>query len=98
MCPAGRFPCRWAWSPPASPAVRPYELAGWRLPMQVGGGADAGLQPVATEQRAGLRGLTEIAPPAGSIRGTGAVYTLSRNSNASFSAVNDVLVRGGKVA
>ncbi|MCU1261468.1 MAG: hypothetical protein JWO80_4353, partial [Bryobacterales bacterium] len=83
---------------PNGPPIRPYDVAGWTLPMQMGVEVDAVLQPVAADQRTALRHLEVVTPPAGSVQGTGAAYTLSHKPNASFAAVNDVLAQGGKVA
>src|ERR1039457_106280 len=84
--------------PPTGPPPRPYDVAGWTLPMQMGVEVAAVLQPVTVQQRAVLRPIDAATPPAGAVQGTGAVLTLSRNSNASFKALNEALVAGGQAS
>src|ERR1019366_8753637 len=37
-------------------------------------------------------------PPAGAVQGTGTFFTLSRNTNASFKALNEALTAGGQAS
>jgi len=83
---------------PNGPPIRPYDVAGWTLPMQMGVEVAAVLQPVSPEQRAGLRQLEQIAPPTGSVQGTAPAYMISHRPNASFKAIHEVLSAGGQVA
>ena len=85
---------------PNGPPVRPYDVAGWTLPMQMGVEVASVLKPVTAQQRALLRPISEATatPPAGAVQGTGAVFTLSRNSNASFKALNEALAAGGQAS
>jgi hypothetical protein len=82
---------------PNGPPIRPYDVAGWTLPMQMGVEADAVLQPVSAAQRAGLRQIEKYAPPAGSVEGTGPVYVISHRANNSFKAMNEILSAGGQI-
>ena len=83
---------------PNGPPVRPYDVAGWTLPMQMGVEVAAVLQPVTAQQRAVLRPIDAATPPAGAVQGSGAFFTLSRNSNASFQALNEALAAGGQAS
>jgi hypothetical protein len=82
---------------PNGPPIRPYDVAGWTLPMQMGVEADAVVQPVSAAQRAGLRRIEQFAPPAGSVEGTGPVFVISHRANNSFKAMNEILAAGGQV-
>jgi hypothetical protein len=83
---------------PNGPPTRPYDVAGWTLPMQMGVEVAAVMQPVTAQQRTLLRPIEAAIPPAGAVQGTGAVYTLSRNTNASFKALNEALSAGGQAS
>jgi hypothetical protein len=82
---------------PNGPPIRPYDVAGWTLPMQMGVEADAVLRPVSAEQRAGLRRIERFTPPAGSVQGAGTVFLLSHQANNSFRAIHEALAAGGQV-
>ncbi|HEX5081950.1 MAG TPA: hypothetical protein VFY40_07890, partial [Blastocatellia bacterium] len=82
---------------PNGPPIRPYDVAGWTLPMQMGVEAAVIMQPVGAEQRAGLRLLERFTPPPGGVQGSGPVFMISHKTNASFKAINDALAAGGKV-
>jgi hypothetical protein len=82
---------------PNGPPIRPYDVAGWTLPMQMGVDADAVLQPVSAAQRAGLRQIGQFTPPSGNVEGTGSVFVISHRANNSFKAMNEVLSTGGQV-
>ncbi|HEV3220530.1 MAG TPA: M14 metallopeptidase family protein [Candidatus Acidoferrales bacterium] len=83
---------------PNGPPIRPYDVAGWTLPMQMGVEVAAVIQPVSAEQRAQLRPVAQFTPPPGSIKGAGASFLLSRRANNSFAAMNQVFAAGGQVA
>jgi hypothetical protein len=83
---------------PNGPPLRPYDVGGWTLPIQMGVDVDAVLMPVSAEQRANLKPLAEFAPPAGHIEGAGPVYLISHKANNSFKAINAVLASGGQVS
>jgi zinc carboxypeptidase len=82
---------------PNGPPILPYDVAGWTLPMQMGVETAVVLQPMSADLRSGLRLLEQVAPPPGSVQGTGAAYIISHRANISFKAINDVLATGGKV-
>ena len=81
---------------PNGPPIRPYDVAGWTLPMQMGVETATVLIPLTTEQRAGLRPVNAVALPAGTVTGSGASYLISRNTNESYRALNDALSGGAK--
>lgn len=83
---------------PNGPPIRPYDVAGWTLPMQMGVEVAAVLRPVNPEQRAGLRRLQQVAMPTGTVQGAGPTYLISHRPNACFKAIHDVLSAGGQVA
>jgi hypothetical protein len=83
---------------PNGPPIRPYDVAGWTLPMQMGVETSVVSQPVTTAQRAGLKRIERVATAPGAIQSTGAAYVLSHQPNASFSVLNDVLASGGKAS
>jgi len=83
---------------PNGPPVRPYDVAGWTLPMQMGVEVDAVLQPVTEEQRAKLQLIEKFEAPVGSVEGSGAFYTMSAQANTSYSALNEALAGGGQAA
>jgi hypothetical protein len=82
---------------PNGPPIRPYDVAGWTLPMQMGVEVASVLQPLSTEQRAELKKLDHFTAPAGSVKGTGNTFLISRRANNSFKAMNDVFAAGGQV-
>ena len=83
---------------PNGPPLKPYDVGGWTLPIQMGVDVDAVLLPVSSEQRANLKPLEQFAAPAGRIEGAGPVYLLSHRSNSSFKAINAVLAAGGQIS
>jgi hypothetical protein len=83
---------------PNGPPQRPYDVAGWTLPMQMGVETAAVLKPVNAEQRAALRPIDAAVPTPGAVQGTGTFFTLSRNSNASFKALNEALAGGAQAS
>jgi hypothetical protein len=82
---------------PNGPPIRPYDVSGWTLPMQMDVQTAPVLQPVSPEQRAALRRIEKFTPPAGKVDGEGTVYILGRGTNAAFKAVNEVFAAGGRV-
>jgi len=83
-------------SPNGAP-TRPYDVAGWTLPMQMGVEVNVVSQPVTAQQRAGLKAITHVTPPAGGVQGSGSTYVFSHRNNASFKAISEVFAAGGKV-
>lgn len=83
---------------PNGPPIRPYDVAGWTLPMQMGVQADAVLEPISAEQRASLRRITQFTAPAGTVPAGTSAYTLTHNANSSFAAINQILSKGGQVS
>ena len=82
---------------PNGPPIRPYDVAGWTLPMQMGVEVAAVLKPVTAEQRTGLQPIKEVTPPDGGVQGTGAAYVIGHRANASFKAINEALKSGAQV-
>src|SRR5712692_9105675 len=82
---------------PNGPPIRPYDVAGWTLPMQMGVEVAAVLKAVSPEQRAGLKLIEQATPPAGGVQGTGAAYVISHQPNNSFKAIHEALANGGQV-
>lgn len=78
--------------------IRPYDVAGWTLPMQMGVDADAVLQPVSSTDRANLKLLDRFSAPAGNIEGSGSVFLVDPRTNAHFKAINEILGSGGHVS
>ena len=81
---------------PNGPPIRPYDVAGWTLPMQMGVEIVSVVQPGMS--REGLKLINKIDPIPGGIEGTGGIYLLSRKSNNSFAALNELLASGGQAA
>ncbi|HEY7855323.1 MAG TPA: M14 metallopeptidase family protein [Terriglobales bacterium] len=77
--------------------IRPYDVAGWTLPLQMDVEADAVAQPVTAAQRAGLRLLTSVTTAPGKIEGAGSVYELGPETNQHFAVMNAALAAGGTV-
>jgi hypothetical protein len=83
---------------PNGPPIRPYDVAGWTLPLQMGVEVTTVLAPVTAEQRAGLRQIDGVALPAGAVQGTGAAFVISRNTNESYRALNEALAGGAQAS
>jgi hypothetical protein len=83
---------------PNGPPVRPYDVAGWTLPMQMGVEVATVLAPVTQEQRAGLQQVTASVLPAGAVSGSGSTFLITRNTNQSFRALNEALAGGAQAA
>jgi hypothetical protein len=56
------------------------------------------IKPLTAQQRGVLRPIDTAIPPAGAVQGTGTVFTLSRNTNASFKALNEALTTGAQAS
>jgi hypothetical protein len=82
---------------PTGPPVRPYDVAGWTLPMQMGVEVASVSKPVTAQQRAGLRQVAEVALPGG-VQGTGTAFALGRQANAGFQAIHDAFAAGAQVS
>lgn len=78
--------------------VRPYDVAGWTLPLQMGVETDAVAEPVTAAQRAQLDPVTAITPTPGAVTGSGSVYLMGPETNQHFHAMNAVLAAGGHVS
>src|SRR5215471_17959900 len=83
---------------PNGPPQRPYDVSGWTLPMQMGVEVSAVTTPLPTQQRSTLHPIDRVTLPPGGVQGTGAVYTLSRNSNNSYKILNAALTGGGQAS
>lgn len=78
--------------------IKPYDVAGWTLPMQMGVSVDAVLQPVSSAARSGLRLLDKFSAPAGKVDGSGDVFVLDPRTNEHFKVINEALASGGRVS
>ena len=76
----------------------PYDVTGWTLPLQMGVAVDTVSDPLTAEQRAMLEPVEDAKLPAVEIAGGGDVFVISREPNASYAVVNEVLKQGGSVA
>ncbi len=85
------YPARYAY--PGGPALPPYDVTGWTLPLQMGVDVD----PVPAGVEADLERVETAAPAAGVIRGAGAVVLLANRSNAEATAVWRALAAGATV-
>lgn len=83
-------------SPNGAP-IRPYDVTGWTLPLQMAVRAVPVAEPVGAAARAGLARVATFAAPAGRVDGTGATFLLSRRPNASLKAVNALFAAGAQV-
>jgi hypothetical protein len=83
---------------PNGPPQRPYDVAGWTLPMQMGVETAVVSMPLAAEQRRLLRPVEHVTLPAGGVEGSGPAYTVSRNMNASFKLLNAALAGGAQAS
>jgi hypothetical protein len=83
---------------PGGPPIKPYDVAGWTLPLQMGVEVNAVSEPLTASQLAVLKPIEQVTLPTGGIQGTGSSYVLSHQANASFAALNAVLAGGGQAA
>jgi hypothetical protein len=81
---------------PNGPPIRPYDVAGWTLPMQMGVETVAVVQP--GMKRDGLKLIQKVDAIPGGVQGTGTNFLISRKTNNSFAAVNEILTAGGQAA
>jgi hypothetical protein len=81
---------------PNGPPIRPYDVAGWTLPLQMGVETVAVTQP--GMKRDGLKLLDKPDHVPGGVQGTGSTFVISRKSNNSFAAINEILASGGQAA
>jgi hypothetical protein len=70
-----------------------YDMMGWTLPYQFGARVIAASSPVDVP----MEPLREVIPPAGEVTGGGPAYLIGPETNSSFTAVNRILKKGGKV-
>jgi hypothetical protein len=66
--------------------------------MQMGVEVSTVTTPLSAVQRSSLRAIDKITLPPGGVQGTGVVYTLSRNTNASFKVLNAALAAGAQAS
>jgi hypothetical protein len=83
---------------PNGPPIRPYDVAGWTLPMQMGVETAVISEPMSDSQRAALKRIDRATLPESTVEGTGSVFVLSHQANNSFTAVNEILSNGGQVS
>lgn len=83
---------------PNGPPVRPYDVAGWTLPMQMGVETAVISEPLTDSQRASLKRIDRAALPESKVEGAGSVFLLNRHENASFAAMNEILSAGGRIS
>jgi hypothetical protein len=83
---------------PNGPPIRPYDVAGWTLPMQMGVETAVVSEPLSDSQRAALKRIDHVTPPEAKLDGAGSVYVLSHQPNAGFAAINEILTKGGQVS
>jgi len=83
---------------PNGPPIRPYDVAGWTLPMQMGVETAVVSEPLSDSQRASLKRIDHVTSPEAKVDGAGSVYVLSHQPNAGFAAVNEILTKGGQVS
>jgi hypothetical protein len=69
---------------PNGPPIRPYDVAGWTLPMQMGVEVAVVSEPLTDSQRASLKRIEQVTYPPGGVQGTGSTYVLSHQPNATF--------------
>ncbi len=84
-----RYPARYAY--PGGPALPPYDVTGWTLPLQMGVTVDSLGAPVTGD----LVPVDSVAPEPGRIAGTGPVVLLANRSNGEATAVWRALAAGG---
>lgn len=82
---------------PNGPPIRPYDVTGWTLPLQMGVRVAPVLQPVGPAERTGLSRVTKFSPPPGRVDGAGVAYVLSHRPNASFTAINALFAAGAQI-
>ena len=83
---------------PNGPPIRPYDVAGWTLPMQMGVEVSVISQPMTEAQFSSLKPVVRVTLPVPGIQGAGTAFVLSHQSNGSFQVLNEVLASGGKAS
>jgi len=78
---------------PGGPALPPYDVTGWTLPLQMGVTVDA----IGTPVEGDLERVDSVAVAPGGITGTGSVVLLSNTSNGEATAVWRALAAGAAV-
>jgi hypothetical protein len=74
--------------------LRPYDAAGWTLPIQFG----VSYVEMAEPPKMAAKIVTEVPAPSGSLEGSGPSMLFGNHDNASFRAVNSILAAGGRVS
>jgi len=82
---------------PNGPPLRPYDVTGWTLSLQMGVRVAPVLQPVSSAERANLARVAPFTPLPGRVDGAGTAYAISHRPNAAFRAINAVFAAGGQV-
>jgi len=82
---------------PNGPPLRPYDVTGWTLSLQMGVRVAPVLQPVSAAEHANLTRVAKFTPPEGRVDGAGGTYAISHRPNAAFKAINAVFAAGGQV-
>src|SRR6185436_41148 len=73
---------------PGGARLRPYDVTGWTLPVQMGVETAPVTPPVKAEDRAALERVKTFSPLPGKVDGAGGAYVLSHRPNAAFKAIN----------
>lgn len=73
--------------------LRPYDVAGWTLPLQMG----VSYAELHAPPTFGMMRLTEVPWPDGTVTGSRGKYIFAARDNNSFIAVNRILAAGGRV-
>jgi len=79
---------------PNGPPIRPYDVAGWTLPMQMGVETATVLTPLTDVQRAGLQRIDVVKLPPNPNPGTGTMFSVGHDTNASYRLINKALAGG----
>ncbi|BBC73387.1 conserved hypothetical protein [Altererythrobacter sp. B11] len=79
-----------------SPAMLPYDVTGWTLPLQMGVKVDRIGEALGEEALAAMVPVKQATPPAGTVTGEGAVFLLPRTMNGSYRALNAALAAGAQ--
>lgn len=76
----------------------PHDTTGWTLPLQMGVDVVPINAALTQRQRAGLQRIEWLPSGAGGISGSGPVYLLERNRNASYRVLNALLAEGAEAS
>jgi len=74
--------------------LRPYDGAGWTLPLQMG----VDYLEMSTPVEVNMTQINEASAPAATVSGGGSQYAVSPTDNKSFTAINRIFEAGGKVS